>query len=376
MSMRILLASIAILVSATVFSQAEYSFSVSPWVDTADVQNQRLLSVVDDFLQTKGQSFHSNANWLASDFDRYKFPYADIGRIEYDRNGEKILGANVMNIVSVSEQEKLVKLGFTKSGENGAPAKIYIIYNVIAVKHDEGWKLKRSIDYQTKDWQQFKEKSLTYFLPPGIALNKEEVTRQLKDISGICQFLGMDPLPIAYYSCNTPKQVFEVKGFDYHPSMFVSETGGLAGYRNIIFSGNHSEYYTHEIMHVYINEKFNKVPVLLNEGIATLVGGSGANSYSWHREKLKNYLAANTIDLSAYTNAYANEYIDDETPIAYMVGALICERIIRLYGKEKLLEIFESNTDMWESLSALGITKDNLNQLILKELDREFSFSW
>lgn len=363
-------------ISCSVFSQNKNVLSISPWVDTLDPDNQQLVRIVEDFLQTKDESFTTNSNWLTSDFDRYKFPYADIGKIEYDRNGDKVLSANLMNIVSVDKQEKLVKIGFTKAGKNGTPSEIYIIYNIVAIKSNDTWKLKRAIDYQTKSWQEYQIESLTYLLPPGSILNESEVDKQLKDIEGICQFFELDPIAITYYSCNTPKQVFEVKGFDYHPSMFISETGGLAGYRNIIFSGNHSEYYTHEIMHIYIRNKFVNVPVLLEEGLATLVGGSGVNNYSWHRNKFKSHLVNNKVDLGIYTNAYANEYIDNETPIAYMVGAIICEHVIRLYGKEKLFKTFESKTSMWESLLEVGITKENLNAIIMAELEHQFSFSW
>lgn len=44
-----------------------------------------------------------------------------------------------------------------------------------------------------------------------------------------------------------------------------------------------------------------------------------------------------------------------------MLGALICERTLRLYGKEKLFEIFKSKKPLFETLEEVGLTKENLN---------------
>ncbi|WKK86616.1 hypothetical protein QYS48_06815 [Marivirga arenosa] len=56
-----------------------------------------------------------------------------------------------------------------------------------------------------------------------------------------------------------------------------------------------------------------------------------------------------------------------ETSIPYMIGALICERTFRLYGKEKLLTLLEKG-EMWDLLNDVGLTKENLNTELRKEL--------
>ena len=64
------------------------------------------------------------------------------------------------------------------------------------------------------------------------------------------------------------------------------------------------------------------------------------------------------FDIGKYVEPYEYKYIDNESSVPYMVGALICEIILRKYGKEKLFEIFKSENDLWQNLRSIGIEKE------------------
>ena len=53
-----------------------------------------------------------------------------------------------------------------------------------------------------------------------------------------------------------------------------------------------------------------------------------------------------------------------------MIGALICERTNRIYGKEKLFELSNSKKEFWESLEKFGLSKNNITEELKKELKR------
>lgn len=109
---------------------------------------------------------------------------------------------------------------------------------------------------------------------------------------------------------------------------------------------------------------------MLNEGIATYFGGSGKHDYNFHKKKLLEYLKNNNPDLIALVNnPFEREYIDNETPVAYIVGGVICEKIIKEYGKEKLFSLLQnkSKAEIWELLMQVGITKQNLKAELLKK---------
>lgn len=116
---------------------------------------------------------------------------------------------------------------------------------------------------------------MTYKISPNKTINETEIVQQQKDIEKICKSFKCNPISITYYSCVTPKELFEIKGFDYNPMMYVDKTGGLAEYGNIIFSGNTAEIYTHEIIHIYTSKLFPKIDKFIDEGLATYMAGSG-----------------------------------------------------------------------------------------------------
>lgn len=126
--------------------------------------------------------------------------------------------------------------------------------------------------------------------------------------------------------------------------MYIDTSGGFHQDRDIVISGNNSEYYTHELTHLYMFHLFPSIRPFFNEGFATYTGGSGKYSYEWQRSKLKKFLDKNPdfkfeehID-----DPFERLYYEHETPILYMIGALVCERTLRLYGKEKLFTFSET----------------------------------
>ena len=347
---------------------AKISFVTSPWVDTMSTDNKQILHVLDQFLNSKNQHYLENDYWVSSDFVRFKYPFYEIIGIEYNRNRDIVKETNIMEIYDISENEKLIKIGYLEPDSVTNTTTIFIVYNIIATKESGKWKFKRAVDYITRDWQKVQKGSILYYLPQGKTPNEKEMKVQLEDIKQICTFFGTSSLDITFYSCNSPKQVFVVKGFDYHPSMFISKTGGMAADGNIIYSGNNSELYTHEIVHIYIKNLYPKIPSILNEGIATYFGGSGKHDYSWHRENFSNYMDTAQLDLSAHLQPFERLYINNETPIPYMIGALICERTYRVYGKEGLLKLFNSDFKLWTLLKEVGLNKENLTTELKKEL--------
>ncbi len=347
----------------------EIYLSISPTVDKKNIDNQAVISVLEKFLLSKNNSPRENEYWLESDYEKYVYPYAEIYQIEKSKYGENYFKPSLMELIDLGADKKLLKIGYIGFNQENSESLIRCIYNIIAVKKGTEWKLKRALEYFTNNWEKIQKGSISYYLSEGKTANIVEMKKQEDELVKLCQFLETEPFPIIYYSCKNTKEVFEIKGFDYYPNMYFSEKGGLAEYDNIIFSGNNSEEYTHEIVHIYTKHIFPTINRFLDEGIATYIGGSGGLSYVEHRSIMKEYLASNNLDLANHTTPYERLYIDDKTPIPYMIGALICERTNRIYGKEKLFELFKSNEDnLWLILQGVNLNKENLTEELLNEL--------
>lgn len=347
-----------------------FSLTVSPNIDQTEKTNQTIIHTLKEFLKTKNSSLTENKYWVQDDFDRYIYPYFDIDNIENSKYGKDFYQPTLIEILPTeNDAQKILKIAFIGNHHEKHENHLKIIFNIVANIDRDTVLFSRYLDFATTNWQIVKRNSITYKISPNKIVNEIEISNQLKDIENICTFFSTTPILITYYSCLNPKEIFEIKGFDYHPMMYVDKTGGLADYGNIIYSGNNSEIYTHEIIHIYTSKLFPKINKFLDEGVATYIAGSGKFNYKWHKSKLANFLFQNpTYNFAEHTDAYERIYFEQETSVPYLTSALIIERTIRLYGKEKLFELINSKTDLWTILKKAGLSKENLNEELRKEL--------
>ena len=350
--------------------QDNFALTVSPVIDKTDKINQTIIETLTEFLKSKNSSLTENKNWLQSDFQKFIYPYLDIYNIENSRYGSDFFRPTLMEIISTEKpSQKVVKIAFIGHNNEMKENQLKSIYNIVANIHQDKVLFSRYLDFTTQKWETVTKGSLTYKISPNKIINDTEIAEQEKDIDKICNFFQCKPISITYYSCINPKELFEIKGFDYNPMMYVDKTGGLADYGNIIFSGNNSEIYTHEIIHIYTSNLFPKIDKFIDEGLATLMAGSGKYSYEWHRNKLDNFLNENKdYNFATHTDAYERNYFEIETSIPYLTSALILERTLRVYGKEKLMELLKSENELWTTLKTVGLTKENINEELRKQI--------
>lgn len=348
---------------------ANIQLTVSSTIDQEISINQEIISTLQKFLKTKNDSLIENEYWSSDDFDTFWFPYSDLYEIEHKDSTLYYYQPTLMEIVRTKEEkQKLLKLAFIGHNDTTKENTIKSIYNIVANETDTGIVFSHPLPYFTRDWEKIQKGSLEYIISPDREFNEEEAERQLEDISKICNFFDTDPMPITYYSCTGLEELFQIKGFDYHPIMYREGGGGLTTHLNIVFSGNRSEFYTHEIMHLYISAWYPSRIKLIDEGLATYVGGSRVYSYSWHKKNLRSHIKKNPeIDFSTHLEPF-ERFFAGETSIPYMIGALICERTYRLFGKEKLLELLKGGDELWDLLNAVGLNEENFDAELKKEL--------
>lgn len=358
--------------------QDKFVLTISPIIDKSDKTNQKVIETLTEFLKSKNTSLTENKIWVQTDFQKYIYPYLDIYNIENSKYGKDFYRPTLVDIISTENPtQKIVKLAFIGHNKETQENQLKSIYNIIANIFKDKVLFSRYLDFSTEKWKTVNSGSLTYKISPNKTINEVEINEQQKDINKICNFFQCKPIAITYYSCVNPKELFEIKGFDYHPMMYADKTGGLADYGNIIFSGNNSEIYTHEIVHIYTSNLFPKIDKFIDEGIATFMAGSGKYNYEWHRNKLEKFLNENKeYDFAAHTNAYERIYFENETSIPYLTSALILERTLRIYGKEKLIELLKSENELWTTLKTVEITKENINTELRKQIKLPLTSVW
>ncbi len=148
-----------------------------------------------------------------------------------------------------------------------------------------------------------------------------------------------------------------------------------ANYDNIIYAGNNSAYYPHEVVHLYTYAKFrNQYHQWIDEGIATLLGGSTGHPLRWHLSKLAKFLQENPSYPLNNLDSLAKDIPNGEytTDFRYVIGGLICQKIYEKEGKFGLFDALQSGKSESDFFSLvenkLGITRGDFGQYIRTEM--------
>ena len=352
--------------------KSDFKLTINENIDDSLKSNKEIISVLKKFLQTKNNFSYKNDYWLDSDFPRFYFPYNDIFKIEKKGNIDNYFQPTLLEIIKTDDDnERLLKIAFI--GKNN----LKCIYSLVALKYGNSWVFKNALDLNTKNWKKYTFENINYYISPSRVIDMKEVGKQIEFNKGLASFFDVSIDSIYYYSCVNPVELFNIKGIDYTKEMYFGTYGGLVQGDNIVFSGNNSEFYPHEIAHLYSNSSFINAPPLLKEGIATLFGGQGKENYNWHRDRLQIFIENkpeyNFIDcLAPYKRVFVNE---NKTSIPYMVGALIVEKLLKKYSIEELSQIFEKDKDLWKILDRINIDKENFNKAIKAQLLTSYTFS-
>jgi hypothetical protein len=57
-----------------------------------------------------------------------------------------------------------------------------------------------------------------------------------------------------------------------------------------------------------------------------------------------------------------------------LTSALILERTLLVYGKEKLMELLKFENELWTTLKTVGLTKENINNELRKQIKLPLTF--
>lgn len=160
----------------------------------------------------------------------------------------------------------------------------------------------------------------------------------------------------------------------YNPS----GKGGIASWRNmIIYSGNNSSFFPHELVHLYTYQAFPHDPHFwVGEGIATFYAGTATYTFAGHMAKLKSFLAENPnydlSDINKLKMSIPNG--EHKSDFRYVIGGLLMKNIYEKEGVNGLIESLKygtSDDDFYRLLKdKLGVTKESFDEYIKKEASK------
>lgn len=345
---------------------------ILPAVDTTDAFNAEAIACLRRFCQNKLDTTKGNDYWLPADLERFGGIHAELYYAEFDSLGDARYPPRLTVISNTGDpNERLLSVLWAKEDEHGNVERVRYAFDFLATRTPAGVRLAVPLDHRTRTWERKVLGPITFVVSPNRRFSLAQANEQVKDVERLSRFFEVPVFPITFYSCIGPAELFRIRGYQQHPIMHLFPTGGRAEGKDIVFSGNDKELYTHEIVHLFTGSRFRARPWVLDEGLATLLAGSAEHPFTWHRANLKEYLESGaTIDLERVLSSYEPLTINEHTNVAYTIGGVLCERILRTEGKRGLFELLDSGeVDLFVALSQSGVTRENLRGIILNDLE-------
>lgn len=344
-------------------------------VDTLDRTDQSAIRCLRRFFSQKMLHEGVGDFWDEADSFRYAHIFNELRYAEYDSVGNLGYPPELTSVTVLgTEGDRLLHVVWALPGDPSGRARYAFDFH--ARKTAAGHRLCFPIDLYTAQWERHVRGTVTYVRSPKNAFSEAEARAQQRDIEQLVRFFGTAPFSITYYAFADPEDLYRSCGFTAHPLMGRISSGGMVDGAGNAYCGNGKEIFTHEIVHVFASRHHAPRCNLLEEGLATLLGSMGERDYAWYRADMRRYLASDEhMDLRDRCNTILRDTTPEGTSVPYMIGALLCERIIRTEGKADLLKAMASSEDHWVVLRPFGITPENLTAVLKEELEKPIAFT-
>lgn len=353
------------------WSSCSYSQEKNNFFLNYTLKKNNSTDVLDKFYEFINMPLNDNHNatlWGESKF--FKHPETDILEVIKNAKNHRI---TILAINSIDDKRSLVKIAWIKSS-NGY-GNLYAIYNLIAIKNNNKILFENVLDFNVKDFKIFSVDEIEYVTYNDYVFNHNNAKKMVNFNKKMSLFFERETINFTYFLCKDMNHFKRIRGFDFD-NMMVDENqigGETFPADNVIFAGNNSEFYPHEVVHLYTFKYFPKIHKIVDEGLATYFGGSKGIEFKDHIKKLKNHLKKN--DLNVYKKLFneSEQYIiDDTSSLWYTTGALLCDLSLKKHGKEGLLDLMNSGKTDDELLLSIEkifkIKRDNFDSFIKNEL--------
>lgn len=313
--------------------------------DTATVK--ALICTLDSFFRSKNESLTANAWWSAEDFRLYQQPYAELYQAEFSPRLQDSLHfrPTLLELLPAGPDAYLAKIAYLGQETDGFSS-LRIIYNIQITKQDGRYCLSKVTGYQTRSWARHTAGSIDFIVSPGRTYNPAEAQRLDSLNQRYASLLQMPLVHATYYSCTDSREMFTIKGFDYIPNMYFADSGGQADAgAAIIYSAINSEWYPHELAHLYLNKiAGSKGGYLATEGACTFLGGSLNLSLQTHSKGLKAFVEAHPgTDLFALL--LHETQVTATTSSTYTLGGIITAAVYEQYGVQGLKDWLQTGDE-------------------------------
>jgi hypothetical protein len=307
--------------------------------------------------------------WDKNNFQFMKEPHKDLYLLF--NNGYKTYIPTIISVVK-NNNKFIVKIAVMGNPEGFNS--LYAIYDLgVNLVNGEPY-FYNMLNSNISNFNKKTISNITYFYNDSV--NKNQIANQIEFNQYLVKFFQKQNFEFNFIVAKNYEEMLKVQSYNYKDDMYVNSSGGIA-YANdkIVFSANNSFYYPHEVVHLFTNKYYPNIHEIIDEGIATYLGGSKEISYNDLKNELGLKVKSYNSDFTKLIFEYDYKYIplSKGTPIFYVIGAFICEEVYKKKGLRGLEQIMNTGYEDDEKLlseicKVLEVKENELNDYLLKKL--------
>ena len=307
--------------------------------------------------------------WDKNDFQFMKEPHKDLYLLF--NNGYKTYIPTIISVVKTNNKF-IVKIAVMGNPEGFNS--LYAIYDLgVNLVNGEAF-FYYMLNSNLSNFNKKTISNITYFFKDTV--NKNQIANQIEFNQYLVNFFQKQNFEFNFIVAKNYEEMLKLQSYNYKDDMYVNSSGGIA-YANdkIVFSANNSFYYPHEVVHLFTNKYYPNIHEIIDEGIATYLGGSKEISYNDLKNELGLKVKSYNSDFKKLIFEYDYKYIplSKGTPIFYVIGAFICEEVYKNKGLRGLEQIMNTGYEddkklLSEICKVLEVKENELNDYLLKKL--------
>ena len=189
---------------------------------------------------------HEKGNyWVESAY--FKNPDAEIQNIFNDAKNHKI---TILSIIKIDEKRSVIKIALIKANNNFG--NLFAIYNFISDSSENKVRFENILDYNVKNFKVFIVDEIKYLTYQEYSFDKKNADKLVQFNKQMATFFEKEVISFTYFLCKDMNHFRMIRGFDFDDMMVSQNQIGAETFpsENLIFSGNNSEYYPHEVVHL------------------------------------------------------------------------------------------------------------------------------
>lgn len=334
---------------------------LSARVDTSQVAIKAVYQLYSDYLNAQPDSLYRNPYWNEKEIKNYSSKRtlhversADLMYTYYDaKTFLSYYQPKVLQIDSVAPNRYQIKTLFAKdcSEQDYKRSTPFGIVKLYAVRNATGvFKLENVLNYDTRNWKKYQEQFIHYVVHPEVAFNRKEALNAVAFCKRIAEQFDLKITPFTFYLLPNTDAMGKLYNFEYWLSYLGGQT--VLPNREIFTTYGHATY-PHEFVHMLFpmaDEASKDCPMLINEGLATWLGGPSYNeSFEEALSKTAKVLQkepAPTFD-DIVTFKIRNPF---DNSIFYVTGGVICKMVFEKKGVKGVWQLYGSTTDNYKQV--------------------------